>query len=226
MMLKIKNNPILTSYQIKILKIFFNSSLGKQFFLTGGTALAAFYLAHRRSKDLDLFTLEDFDNLELEKIIEKIAQETNSAIKIKVKSKTYNEIYLESEKTGWIQRIDIIKDQSIVFGKRKKVDFIIVDSLENIAAGKILTIFGRLEPKDYLDLYFILKNTKLDFMNLFEKTKQKDLGLNEFYFANILAEIENVKNFPQTLKPFNQKMCQKFFLDLSYKLFKKIKPKE
>jgi hypothetical protein len=28
------------------------------FYLTGGTALAEFYLAHRRSYDLDLFTTE------------------------------------------------------------------------------------------------------------------------------------------------------------------------
>ena len=69
-MFKLEENPVLTSYQIQILKDFFASSLGKQFFLTGGTALSAFYLGHRQSKDLDLFTLEEFDSLELEKRIQ------------------------------------------------------------------------------------------------------------------------------------------------------------
>ena len=52
------------------------------------------------------------------------------------------------------------------------------------------------------------------------------MGLNEFYFANMLAEAENLKYFPRILKPFNKKDLQKFFLDLSKKLFLKIKPKE
>ena len=31
--------------------------IGESFFLTGGTALSVFYLHHRRSEDIDLFTL-------------------------------------------------------------------------------------------------------------------------------------------------------------------------
>lgn len=224
-MLSLKNNPVLTRYQIKILKIFFSSSIGKQFFLTGGTALAAFYLAHRRSKDLDLFTLKDFDSLELNKIVEKIAQETACLIQTKVKTETYQEIYLKNKKNIWIQRIDIVKEQPTVFGKQKKVNSIIVDSLENITAGKILTIYSRFEAKDYLDLYFIAQETKFDLMKVFEKTKKKDLGLNEFYFANMIAEVKNLKYFPKTIKPFDKKDLQRFYLDFSKKLFLKIKPK-
>ncbi len=224
-MLPLKNNPVLTQYQIEILKSFFHASIGSQFFLTGGTALAAFYLGHRQSKDLDFFTLKPFDALELTKIIEEIARETNSQIRIKVKTKTYNEIYFENKREKWLQRIDIVQDQPVAFGKRKKIDSMIIDSLENIAAGKILTIYSRFEAKDYLDLYFIFKETKLDFMNLFQRTKQKDLGLNEFYFANMIAEVKNLRYFPKTIKPFDKKQLQKFYLDLSRRLFLKIKPK-
>jgi len=204
--------------------MFFSSHLGQQFFLTGGTALSAFYLAHRLSKDLDLFSIEDFDSLELEKLIEQIATATNTIATTKVKTKTYNEIYLENRKKGWVQRIDLVKEQPLIFGKRKRIDDIIVDSLENISSGKILAIYGRFEPKDYLDLYFIVKETGLDFFSLFEKTKKKDLGLNEFYFANMISDVKNLKNFPKTIKPFDKKELIDFFLNLSDKLFKKIKP--
>ena len=223
-MFNLKNNPILTDYQIQILKFFFSSRLGQQFFLTGGTALSAFYLAHRLSKDLDLFSIEDFDSLELEKLIEQIATATNTTATTKVKTKTYNEIYLENRKKGWVQRIDLVKEQPLIFGKRKRIDDVIVDSLENISSGKILAIYGRFEPKDYLDLYFVVKETDLDFFSLFEKTKKKDLGLNEFYFANMISEVENLKNFPKTIKLFDKKELIDFFLNLSDKLFKKIKP--
>lgn len=225
-MLDLKDNPILTPYQLKILRLFFHSPLGKQFFLTGGTALAAFYLAHRLSKDLDLFTLEDFDTLLLEKIIAEIAAEAQATVETKVKTKSYYEIYLNNQKANWLQRLDFVREQPVIFGKRQKVDFITVDSLENIASGKILTVYSRLEAKDYLDLYFIFKETDLNFFQLFEKTKQKDLGLDEFYFSDMIAQVESLKNYPKTLKPYSKKELNAFFLDLSNQLYQKIKPEE
>lgn len=224
-MLNLKNNPILTDYQIEILRIFFSSRLGQRFFLTGGTALSAFYLGHRLSKDLDLFSIEGFDSLELEKVIKQIASSTNSRIKTEVKSATYNEIYLENANKKWVQRIDFVKEQPVIFGRRKKIDFVIVDSFKNIASGKILALYGRLEPKDYVDLYFIIKETEMDFFKLFDETKKKDLGLNEFHFANMIVNVTSLKNFPPTLKPFDKKDLVNLFLRLSDKLFKKIKPK-
>ena len=38
-----------------------NEDISNYFFLTGGTALSAFYLAHRVSEDLDLFSKEKAD---------------------------------------------------------------------------------------------------------------------------------------------------------------------
>ena len=225
-MFNLKNNPVLTSYQIQILKTFFNSDLGRQFFLTGGTALAAFYLGHRQSNDLDFFTIEAFDPLKLERLISVIARETNAEIQIKVKTTDYHEIYLENKKENWIQRLDFVKEQPVVFGERITIDGVIVDSLENIATNKILTIYGRLEAKDYLDFYFILQESDFDFDELFEKTKKKDLGLHEFYFGNIIAGAPNLEHFPKTLKPFDKKKLVDFYLKLSEKMLKEIKPKE
>jgi len=220
-MFNLEDNPVLTPYQVHILKTFFASNLGQQFFLTGGTALAAFYLGHRQSQDLEFFTLQDFELLELEKIIERIAANVSTAVKTKVKTSDYTEIYLENKKENWIQRLDFIKEQPIVFGERVKVDGVIIDSLENIASNKILTIYGRLEPKDYLDLYFILKETELDFTELFEKAKKKDTGLHEFYFANIIAEaVEKLGRFPKTLKPFDSRDLLDFYSKLGEKMLK------
>lgn len=49
---------ILTKLQHDVLTLFFQTELGTSYFLTGGTALSGFYLHHRESIDLDLFTLE------------------------------------------------------------------------------------------------------------------------------------------------------------------------
>ena len=60
-------------------------------------------------------------------------------------------------------------------------------------------------------------------------TKKKELFKHVFrnnpiYFANMISEVENLKNFPKTIKPFDKKKLIDFFLNLSDKLFKKIKP--
>jgi predicted nucleotidyltransferase component of viral defense system len=55
---------VLTPLQRDFLSAFFARSIAEPFFLTGGTALAAFYLHHRYSEDLDLFTL-DHDALDV-----------------------------------------------------------------------------------------------------------------------------------------------------------------
>jgi Nucleotidyl transferase AbiEii toxin, Type IV TA system len=56
----IANNPILTESQKSLLAQFAASSLNDTFYLSGATALSAFYLQHRFSEDLDFFTESDF----------------------------------------------------------------------------------------------------------------------------------------------------------------------
>lgn len=223
-MYKLSNNPILLPYQVSILKTFFASPFGKPFFLTGGTALSAFYLAHRESKDFDFFTLGDLDLAALENTMRAIAKETKSKMAIKVRFETYCEIYLESEDERWVQRIDLVKEIPRHFGKIVDVGGVRVDSLENIGSNKILTLFGRLEVKDYVDLYLILTKTKLNFDELFKLAKEKDLGLFEFYFANIILAAENFETFPKMKRPFDKKKFVEFYRKLSTDLLLKIKP--
>ncbi|MBI5470873.1 MAG: nucleotidyl transferase AbiEii/AbiGii toxin family protein [Ignavibacteriae bacterium] len=50
-----------------LLALLRHEAVAKDFFLTGGTALSVFYLHHRRSNDLDLFTLREtsLDDIDL-----------------------------------------------------------------------------------------------------------------------------------------------------------------
>jgi len=51
---------ILTSKQLEFLELVkVESEITKRFYLTGGTALSEFYLKHRLSEDIDLFTKEE-----------------------------------------------------------------------------------------------------------------------------------------------------------------------
>lgn len=227
-MYSLKNNPILLPHQIEILRLFFGSNFGKQFFLTGGTGLSAFYLAHRDSKDFDFFSIDPFDGQQIRVVIDEIAQKMGCEVLPKVTSDTYHEIYLENKQNGWTQRIDIVKEQPKRFGDVVEVDGIRVDSLENIGSNKITAIFGRLEIKDYIDLYFILTSTKLSFEELFAQAKQKDMGLSEFYFANIVSgsDIKDIQVWPRLHIDFDKEKMFNFYEKLARDLFLKIKPED
>lgn len=218
------NNPILYPHQIKLLRLFFNTPFGKPFFLTGGTALAAFYLAHRESQDLDLFSLEPFESLTLRTTMEEIAQKTDSKMTLHIRSQTYNEIFLENKKEGWQQKIDIVQEQPVHFGKISHIESVAIDSLINIATNKILAVYGRLEVKDYIDLFLVFTQTELSFDEMFTLAKKKDAGLSEFYFANTIVDANQFKTLPKMKISFDKKQFQKFFKDLSQRILLKIKP--
>lgn len=70
---------VLNSFQRKVLQLFKTSILSKKFYLSGGTALAEFYLKHRLSKDLDFFTQEELSLEELKKFNIKELEKAYSA---------------------------------------------------------------------------------------------------------------------------------------------------
>lgn len=216
---------LLTPLQNQFLSLFFQSYLGKKFFLTGGTVLAAFYLKHRLSEDLDLFTLDqsmNFDEVNAE--IRKMAFSLKLEIDHRVSTTTFSQFFLKTKK-GEVLKIDLVREVPIQFGKIKEMEGIRIDSLENIAVNKLLAIYGRLDAKDYVDFYFIIKRKRLGFEKIFKDAQKKDTGLNKLYFANLIAEAEKLKHFPKTLKPFNKDKMIDFYLKLSQKLLEDIKPK-
>ncbi len=211
----------LTKLQGKVLADFFNTPLGKSYFLTGGTALSGFYFEHRESLDLDLFTLEDIKLQAVLQIFRKIAAKTHTKLTHQIATENYHEFYFTGKNETL--KVDIVKDIPVHFGKIKTFDRVLVDSIENIGSNKICAILGRTEAKDFIDLYFILENG-FSFEKLLKEAKQKDVGLTEFYLANMLLQVKTLKNFPKMLKIFDKEKMEKYFTDLANDLLLSIKP--
>ena len=130
--------------------------------------------------------------------------------------------YLDSQAVSYASPIgdSIWTDNAI-----KKVSNFQIDSLENIAVGKLLALFGRADAKDFIDMYFILESEKkITFNKLFNLAKKKDAGLSEFYLAGMMEKVVEIEYFPKTIKPLNEKNLKNYFMIFSDKLFKKIKP--
>src|SRR3989344_1710628 len=122
---------ILTPLQKSFLTSFFDFPFGKDFFLSGGTALSEFYIKHRLSQDIDIFTTnQEIDFEQVTMGIRQIAYELNLKTTSESVSKTFLKYFFK--KTNQTLKVDIIKDIPIHFGKIRKFGDIRVDSIENI----------------------------------------------------------------------------------------------
>jgi hypothetical protein len=215
-------SDILTPLQRRFLQAFFSGDVGSRFFLTGGTALAAFYLHHRLSGDVDLFTTDD-DALSLaRREMPAIAHSLGQQVQSGATTPHFQMFFLESPDAPTL-KIDLVRDMDIQFGVRQKIEGIILDAEENIAVNKILSIFGRTESKDFVDLYFLLQAGH-DLEQLVTLAKQKDAGLSEFWLAGMMRQVTRLRDLPIMLKPLTLEELQSFFLELADREFRDIKP--
>ena len=213
------------SLQDTFLSAFFHSQLGHDFYLTGGTALARFYFHHRESVDLDFFTQNqslDFANTHqaLLSMISGLGLTVLRTISVDAFLQ-----YICEDAHGAGLKIDVVKDVPIHFGAIVEKNGIRLDALENIGANKILTVFGRTDAKDFIDLYWILTKTAYTFDHLFSLARRKDVGLEEIFLSYALDKVSDLEKFPTMLTDLPWKEIVRYFQDISRQLLLKIKPK-
>ena len=212
----------LTPLQASFLEHFFAAKAGQRFYLTGGTALAAFYLHHRVSVDLDLFTLDDLALREADLLIPQLAAGLGCRLGAVRRTEHFREIFIEPE-SGDPLKIDLVRDFGPQYGEHVSFGPVIVDSIENIGANKLTAILSRTEPKDFVDLYFILR-AGYDFGDLLARAQTKDLGMHPFYLAGSLRQVRNFRRLPATTPPLTLLDLQHFILGLADRLLDQTTP--
>lgn len=213
---------ILTPLQQAFLERFFAYDVGQRFWLTGGTALAAFYLYHRLSDDLDLFTVDDeaFGRLETE--LGRLARELACDVATTMSTPAFRQVVLTADQ-GAKLKIDLVRDIDVQFGPPRQADGMIVDSLLNIAVNKVTAILGRADVKDLIDLYFLLA-AGYDLEELFRLARERDAGFTPFFFATMLRQIHRVKDLPVMLKPIELTDLVSFYDALADRLLARHRP--
>lgn len=212
---------ILTTEQLNFLELVQKDpQITKRFYLTGGTVLAEFYLKHRLSEDIDLFTEEqEVDQKLTDAFLRKISNNL-SVIKIK-----------KSQFLGLVSYLLIFKNKA-----QLKVDFnyypfpriekggkyknLSVDSIYDIATNKVHTIFMRTRIRDYVDLYFIMKQYDYTLDKLISDAKAKfDWHIDRLTLGSQFSKIKELQeDFLKMLVPFNRKDMEEFFINLAKQL--------
>jgi len=171
----------LPPFTVKLLALFQKdkSSFLPDFYLTGGTALSLL-LGHRESEDLDWFSPKNFDPVKLQSQLLKLG----NLSRVELEENTLN-AYLDGVKVQFLGYPYQLLEPVTIWQKIK------ISSLTDIACTKLQTIGMRGSKKDFIDLYFLLKQFKLE--ELFGKLKQKYSGADYsqphilkslVYFAN------------------------------------------
>jgi hypothetical protein len=160
----------------------------KRFFLTGGSALGLFYLEHRYSYDLDLFTSEMPEWPEIDGLFHLCAHEIGAAAEILRDSPTCRRYRLQREGESEIVDFVLAIDQQIDETKAL-FDNVRVDTLHEIFVNKITTLISRCELKDLVDLYF-LEQKGMRIEDHFDEARQKDGGLDPAMISCLLQSVQ------------------------------------
>jgi len=185
-----------------VLAILEKSEIIQKAYLAGGTALAL-QLGHRISYDLDFFTQEEFDEEMLLPEIKKISD-------------------FQLEKIAW--RAILGKFKGVRFGifyykypllyMAKKFGMINVTDVRDIAAMKIAAIASRGTKRDFVDLYFICKETASlpEAIQLYDK-KYKNLATTEMHIMKSLVYFEDAESdeTPKMLKEAEWPEMKRYF---------------
>lgn len=210
----------LTPLQETALEVFRSSPLAKKFYWTGGTLLAHYYLKHRLSFDLDWFSEQKFYYEELLPFLKRL--------KIRIKPEAVKEHKIYDRWEFIIIKKQEVRLDFVYYNHEKKrlkplLDYrgIKIDSLEDIAANKVVAYFDRNQPKDLFDLYWLLQK-KFSVKQLTQLVQKKfGLKFSELMFwgesAKSLPLLETLTPYLPHLSPLRQqrliKKIQEFFLN-------------
>ncbi len=174
----------LSAFQRELLEAFFRRA--PAFYLTGGAALAGFYLGHRRTEDLDLFTTEDA--LESgERALQEAADELGSSVERLQTAPDFRRRLVRRSHESLV--VDLVRERATA-GQRTKVQRGVVrlDSAEEILANKLCALLSRAELRDLVDV-MALEKAGLRIEEILPDAMRKDGGLTPAQLAWVLSEL-------------------------------------
>lgn len=213
---------ILDTNQKKFLELVVNEPyLLRHFYWTGGTVLAEFYLKHRESYDIDLFSEQEIHLPSVTKFV-KIAARQMKITQVVYKQFLGLHSYAFKMPKG-ILKVDFNYYPFPRINLGTKWKGLAIDSLEDIAANKVHTISMKARDRDFVDLYFILQRPEFSLDNLISLARAKfDWPIDPVQLGQALIKIVTVKEMPQMFVPFERKKMEEFFLQLAKSLKKEI----
>lgn len=213
---------ILTENQKKVLSAFSkDKEISEKFYLSGGTALAEYYIPFRLSDDLDFFCEEEFDSEAIATFFKK-NKDIIGYLKIDYqKSFNRNLFFLKFEKEALKTEFTYYPFPQVQ--DPKKIKGVKIDSLLDIAINKIFTISQNPRTRDFIDLFMISQKENYDFFDLQKKARVKfDWHIDPINLGAQLMKCKDIKEYPVLLEKLDDTVWQNYFLDIAKEIGKKL----
>lgn len=212
-----EQKTILTAIQRRFLDLVLKEQyLLKHYYWTGGTVLSEFYLHHRESYDIDLFTESNEVHLASVSKFVSIAGTLLKTQKISHSRFLGLHTFIFSFKGKQELKVDFNYYPFARIDKRRKWNGLSIDSLLDISVNKIHTASMKPRARDFVDLYFMMntiKEEEFSLQNLIKLAKIKfDWHIEPAQLGENFAKVVTFSDFPKMLVPFDRNDMEAFFL--------------
>lgn len=210
---------ILTPFQTKVFnRIIEDQFFQENFYFSGGTALAEFYLQHRYSNDLDFFTDKE---VSYQTILSKLKPEFE---KMGIDSFEYREqagmkLFFFKKDDGQRLKVDFNYFPFTRLDKFKIYKEFKVDSFFDLAINKVNLILTRTNIRDYVDFYFIQEEKDYSWREIFKGVKEKfSWDIDSLNLAGKLLKVEKHHDYPEMIKDFSKSEMIEYYTEEAKKL--------
>lgn len=213
---------ILTQQQRLALKLIAKTNLSSQFYFSGGTALAYYYLQHRKSEDLGFFCENEFDSQQVAIALKSIKEKLGYC-KFDYQSSFNRNLYFLQFSNDYVLKLEFTYYPFKQIEQPLKKDGLLIDSPLDIATNKLFTIVQKPRGRDYFDLYWLIDKYNYKIEDLRMKAKLKfDWHIDPLQLASRLNEVDQKLDDPIIIKAIEKKQLINFFQEEAKNLSKEI----
>lgn len=185
------------------------------FYLTGGTALSAFYLEHRLSEDMDFFT-DTEETMPRVEFLTGFLKRLPGSETIAYQRLFDRRIFSVGFKDGDRLKLEFTVYPFEPVEARKQVGRLTVDGLLNILTGKLFAMTDRFDPKDFVDIYFAFKRYALRLPTLVIRTEERfGIGSLSYMISERFLMVKRIKteDLPLMLAELDLDHLKAFFVE-------------
>lgn len=213
---------LLTPSQRRVLSLLAREpSFLEHFYFTGGTPLAAYYLNHRHSEDLNFFSETEIDLIWLNALKGRLKDELKADEAAIRQSFNRNLLFFNFGS-------ELLKTEFTYFPfarieSPRLIAGIKVDSLKDIAVNKFFTIYQKPAARHFIDLYLILQKGETAWADLPKLARIKfDTPIDPIQLGAQLVTAESISDMPRMVIDLAEEEWRNFFLAKAAGLKKQI----
>lgn len=186
--------------------------LGQNAYLAGGTSVAL-HFGHRQSEDLDFFCAANFNHANIRKELSKLGHFTATDERSDTLIGAWDKV-----------KLSLMKYPYPLMEKPSVLDGVKIASVTDLALMKLDAISSRGTKRDFIDLYWISKNsgrTLLDYVRMMKRKYGEDYAIEHLVKSlSFFADAER-QPIPKMLKKLTWDEVKSYFIFQSSELAKK-----